>query len=905
MDISAQISPTARGLKAARDTAYPSSRQLLLRLFWIYVAGGTAGVGVTMLLALLGYEFTVQQWIAVGIFGTPGILIYTLFDLWLIARHYRPLGDVLTLLDQGRMPDPATHSRGLACALNLPFLSFVRISLPHACGAAATGLSAMLFGNWLLDTQFAVWQIVIFNSTIVLFAAPAHAIVEFFALSRALSPVIRRLSAYEDALLPEDAAKLFAVRLRNKLSYLAVFVSTLPTIFIAASIILKLNLLVEELRLPVSDADLQPIWLWIGSAVLIVSLGSLVMSVLTANEVTRSARQLVDAMKSVEKGELDVQLTVTGTDEYAEIFRGFNLMITGLRDEVAMLELTHDLSRELHIDTLIARIMGATTELLDADRATLLLHDPKPRELWSRYADGLGTTEIRIPDTSGVAGDVFMTGITANLDDPYSDPRFNQDVDKRTGYRTMNMLCMAVPNKSGERIAVIQVLNKQRPGGFTAKDETRLMAFSSQIAITLENANLFDEVLTISNYNENIRASSSNGILTVDMDGIITTANQAALDILRTSEHELINRSAIEWFEPHNQWIVDAIDRVRDTGARDISVDTPLLFAEGRDASVNLKVASLHDQENQVLGTLLLIEDISNEQRVKATMARFMSKEVADQLLASDGGQLEGKSQRISILFSDIRGFTGLSESLGATGTVSLLNEYFEEMVEVVFRHRGILDKYIGDAIMALFGAPFTSDVDADNAVAVANEMMAALRILNQRRISAGGAALDIGIGIGTGEAVIGNIGSTKRLEYTAIGDCVNMSSRLEGATKQYGVPILISEFTVADLRHPAKLREIDLIRVKGKDNPVAVFEALDHYTPEIFPNLDDTVAAFNAGMRHYRSRQFSVAQTYFKDALNAHPGDKPSRIFLERCAAFLNSPPPANWDGVWTMTDK
>ncbi|MSP42994.1 MAG: GAF domain-containing protein [Alphaproteobacteria bacterium] len=905
MNFNAQLSTAARRREAAEAITIPTSRRLLQRLFGIYVAGGAAGVGVTMLLALLGYEFSPQQWLAILIFGTPGIILYTLLDIWLIARHYRPLGESLAYFDQSKLPDPATHSRGLACALNLPFLSFLRISLPHAFGAAATGISAMLFGNWILDSHFQAWQIGIFCATILLFAAPAHAIVEFFWLSRTLTPVIKRLSAYDDALLPEDAAKLYAVRLRNKLSYLAVFVSTLPTIFIASSIILKLNLLVQELNLPVSGGDLQPIWVWIGSAVLIVSIGSLMMSVLTANEVSRSAQQLVDAMKSVEKGELDVRLTVTGTDEYAEIFRGFNLMIIGLRDEVAMLELTHDLSRELHIDTLIARIMGATTELLDADRATLLLHDPKSRELWSRYADGLETTEIRIADTSGVAGDVFKTGVTANLNDPYSDPRFNQDVDRQTGYRTRNMLCMAVPNKSGERIAVIQVLNKRRPGGFTAKDETRLMAFSSQIAITLENANLFDEVLTISNYNENIRASSSNGILTIDLDGVITTANQAAAEILRTSEVQLVNRSAAGWFAERNHWILDSIKRVRDTGYRDISVDTPLRFAEGRDASVNLKVSPLHDQENQVIGTLVLIEDISNEQRVRATMARFMSKEVADQLLASDDGQLEGKSQRISILFSDIRGFTGISESLGATGTVSLLNEYFEEMVEVVFRHGGILDKYIGDAIMALFGAPFRSENDADKAVAVANEMMAALRLLNQRRISIGSPALDIGIGIGTGEAVIGNIGSTKRLEYTAIGDCVNMSSRLEGATKQYGVPILISQFTVADLRHPVNLREIDLIRVKGKDNPVAVYEALDHFTPDIFPNLDETVAAFNAGMQHYRARQFSAAQEHFSDALRWHPGDRPSQIFLERCVTFLQAPPPADWDGVWTMTEK
>jgi adenylate cyclase len=236
---------------------------------------------------------------------------------------------------------------------------------------------------------------------------------------------------------------------------------------------------------------------------------------------------------------------------------------------------------------------------------------------------------------------------------------------------------------------------------------------------------------------------------------------------------------------------------------------------------------------------------------------------------------------------------------------VSLLNEYFERMVDVVLSHRGVLDKFIGDAVMALFGVPFNGEHDADDAVRVANTMFVALRELNVERGRRGRAPLDIGVGIATGVVVVGNIGSTRRMEYTAIGDPVNLASRLESATKFYGAKILISESTRAELAGKALLREIDRLRVQGKREPVAIYEAMDHLGEDSFPNLTTAVERYGEGIRHYRARQFKDALACFKEVLVLNPADKPSRLYVERAEHFIATPPPADWDGVWTMTSK
>ena len=183
--------------------------------------------------------------------------------------------------------------------------------------------------------------------------------------------------------------------------------------------------------------------------------------------------RVVAAMNRVERGEVDARLEVAGEDVYAQLYRGFNLMTDGLRDAEHIISVAHDLSGELHLDALLARIMSATTELLDADRSTLFIYDRKTDELWSRVAEGVGVREIRFPSSAGLAGLAFTTGETQNVSDPYAHPAFNPEFDSRTGYRTTTILCMAIVNKAGQRIGATQVLNK-KAGEFTDKDEARL-----------------------------------------------------------------------------------------------------------------------------------------------------------------------------------------------------------------------------------------------------------------------------------------------------------------------------------------------------------------------------------------------------------------------------------------------
>src|SRR5439155_1365112 len=206
--------------------------------------------------------------------------------------------------------------------------------------------------------------------------------------------------------------------------------------------------------------------------------------------------------------------------------------------------------------------------------------------------------------------------------------------------------------------------------------------------------------------------------------------------------------------------------------------------------------------------------------------------------IASGQEFLDGTSRVATVLFSNIRRFTTLAEAMSPQETVAMLNDYFTSMVEVVFTHGGVLDKYIGDAIMAVFGTAIAGASDADNSLAVATEMLRELARFNQGRGERNLEAIEIRIGIATGEVLAGSLGSRRRLEYTVIGDNVNLAARLEGANKHYGTTVLLAASTVEALTSRPILRRLDLIQVKGKLQPTLAYESLDHYDPERFPRL-------------------------------------------------------------------
>jgi len=573
------------------------------------------------------------------------------------------------------------------------------------------------------------------------------------------------------------------------------------------------------------------------------------------------------------------------------------------REEIELLTIAEAISTELHLEVLFARIMAAATQLLNAERSTLFLYDAAKDELWSRVAEGTGHQEIRIPARAGIAGAAFADGEVLVVPDAYADPRFNREVDRASGYHTRNILAVPIIDRMNERLGVVQVLNK-RGGDFTAIDVRRAKAFCAQIAIAIQNAQLFADVLALKNYNESILKSLSNGVITLDHGLNIVKVNEAAERILGIAGEDVINRSAAQVFGNRNPWVTRSLDYVASMGASDYHPDTDFELPDGSTAAINLTAAPLFETEGKPIGCMLVLEDITREKRVRNTMARYVAKEVVDQLIASGQDFLDGSSHIATVLFSDIRRFTTLAESMTPHETVAMLNDYFTSMVEVVFTRGGMLDKYIGDAIMAVFGTS-TQGSDADNALTVATEMVRELAIFNQRRVEKGLPSIEIGIGLATGEVVAGSLGSRRRLEYTVIGDSVNLAARLETANKHYGTTVLLSASTVDVLKSRPLMRRLDLVKVKGKSQSTLAYESMEHYDSEQFPRLSALVASYETGFDRYQERDWAKAIDHFNEALAIVPGDRPSQIFIDRCRYYLDSPPPDNWNGVWIMEEK
>ena len=574
------------------------------------------------------------------------------------------------------------------------------------------------------------------------------------------------------------------------------------------------------------------------------------------------------------------------------------------REELELLAITEAISTELHLDTLLVRIVAAATQLLDAERSTLFVYDPSTDELWSRVAEGTEHRQIRLPANAGIAGAAFISGDVLNIPDAYADPRFNRDFDRRSGFRTRNLLNVPVIDRTGERLGVVQVLNK-RGGQFTQVDIRRLKAFSAGIAVTLENARLFSDVLALKNYNESILKSLSNGVVTLDRECVIVKINEAAQRILGLSSEALVDRPAEQAFGNLNAWITRSLEFVARMGATDYHADTDLKQPDGGVASVNLTAAPFLDTEGKSIGYMLVFEDITREKRVRNTMARYVAKEVVDQLLASGEDVLEGSNLVATVLFADIRRFSLMSETMTPRNTVSLLNEFFTEMVEVIFTRGGMLDKYMGDGLMAIFGAPVVGSADADNALYVANEMIRALGVFNSRRARRGSDPIEIGIGLATGEVLAGSVGASKRMEYTAIGNNVNLAARLENANKYYGTAVLLAAATVDELTSRAVLRRLDLVQAKGISQPTWVYESLGHHTRASFPKLTRVIKAYEAGVDCYQRRDWQGGLGHFGAALELAPQDRPSRIFYDRCRYYQTSAPDETWDGVWIMQEK
>jgi adenylate cyclase len=292
------------------------------------------------------------------------------------------------------------------------------------------------------------------------------------------------------------------------------------------------------------------------------------------------------------------------------------------------------------------------------------------------------------------------------------------------------------------------------------------------------------------------------------------------------------------------------------------------------------------------------------KKKIRGAFQYYLTDSVINEMLKDPARlKLGGDKKDLTVLFSDIRGFTTISEKLTPEALVALLNEYLTAMTKQVFRYEGLLDKYMGDAIMAVFGAPLPQPDHARRACLAALEMMKELRRLQEKWREEGRPAFDIGIGINSGDMVVGNMGSEMRFDYTVMGDMVNLGSRLEGTNKEYGTNIIISEFTYEVVKDSMCCRELDGVRVKGKIKPVKIYELLGEKKDE--PNCKDMIDYFAQGLALYREGKWDEAISAFQKVLDVRPLDRVSTMYMERCKNLKEHPPAEPWDGVFVMTKK
>jgi adenylate cyclase len=381
------------------------------------------------------------------------------------------------------------------------------------------------------------------------------------------------------------------------------------------------------------------------------------------------------------------------------------------------------------------------------------------------------------------------------------------------------------PIQAKENILGYMVLcNKETRHGveaFTQTDLDLLSALCNQGAVALDNARLFKDITEAKQFNESILGSIATGVITLDPLGEIDSINQAGMNILKMNSDETIGNHYMYLFEKDME-IIGLIQMTEMENTIHSEINMSFLTAS-KEAVVNVSVAPRIDPNGSVRGLVIAIEDITDVSKVKNTFKRYVSKQVVDELLNDDAKlNLGGEEREVTILFSDIRGFTSMSENMSPEKVVSTLNEYFSDMIDIVFKYNGTLDKIIGDELMIVYGAPISAEDDTQRAVTTAVEMQKQIIRLNKERKKRKDIPISAGIGINRGIVVSGNIGSRDMMDYTVIGDTVNLGARLCSAAGPG--EILVSSTVWKETQKHYSYKKLEPIKVKGKKNKVGVY---------------------------------------------------------------------------------
>eukprot|EP00164_Ancoracysta_twista_P004386 GFYU01005914.1.p1 GENE.GFYU01005914.1~~GFYU01005914.1.p1 ORF type:complete len:544 (-),score=138.49 GFYU01005914.1:30-1571(-) len=402
----------------------------------------------------------------------------------------------------------------------------------------------------------------------------------------------------------------------------------------------------------------------------------------------------------------------------------------------------------------------------------------------------------------------------------------------REDHKTVSPVVVCLPICiGGNTVGVLQLFHKVHKKGtpFDSEDMELLQLFKSQAEVALHNAYLYDYVYHTHKYLTTVLDSITNVVLTFDDKGQVVSGNVSAKQKLGNM-FESMASTAFDTARNLNNTFYTYVENA--CKGKHVTVeDDALTLTDGKTLDVKYSISPLLIDGKDNRGAVCVMDDLTQNKKMKVTLGRYLTPALAEKVLEDGGERLGGVRQMISIIFSDIRSFTTLTEMYDASQIVDLVNDHFTGMVDVIAAHDGILDKYIGDCLMATFGVPFPTPTDAGRSCDAALGMRKILFDANKKRALAGTPELKIGIGINTGEAISGNIGSPKRLEYTVIGDAVNVASRVESLTKEYGVDILITDATLAATGDQFLARPVDLVRVKGRSQATRILHLVGRRT--------------------------------------------------------------------------
>ena len=308
-----------------------------------------------------------------------------------------------------------------------------------------------------------------------------------------------------------------------------------------------------------------------------------------------------------------------------------------------------------------------------------------------------------------------------------------------------------------------------------------------------------------------------------------------------------------------------------------------------------------------LLGTNLaygFLFESRDKRQLQSMFGQYVPPELVDEMSQNASSfNLEGESRLMTVLFADIRGFTSISETVNPRELKDLLNRYFTPMTRIIHHQRGTIDKYVGDMIMSFWGAPLDDPDHARHGVHAAMEMIHKTEEMKAELDELGYPEIRIGVGLNTGPMNVGNMGSEFRMAYTVLGDAVNLGARLEGLTKNYGVNIIVNESTKAAISEYL-FRELDLVRVKGKNEPVAIFEPLGHKN-DVEKSVKDELSTYRKAMANFRAQAWDKAELDFFNLQRNYPDRYLYQVYLERITVYRNEPPGDDWDGVFTHTSK